>query len=418
MRIAHVLPHYYPRPGGAQALVRAISKRLAAQGHDVWILTPRWPANGRQGVDDAESSGGARVLRLSPRPLKVVRTLSRLPGGYRLLHRVLGPDRTSLVLDEDAWLPTVLFHLVRLKPDVATVVNFGVPATAYSVVLARIALRFPLAAIPLFHTEHQWASSSVSTRLLDAADCVLVLTAHEEQFVRRSSRTREVHVIGVGVDPDIFAHRDGPSIRRRLGLGDRPVVGYVGRLDESKGVGLLIRAMHLVWDHRSDVHLLLAGDRPDQLQKPPLKRAMAELPPDFLARVSHLPHFPEHEKASIFDALDIFAMPSPAESFGIAYLEAWMCAKPVVGANIPATACVISHERDGLLVDPHRPDELASALLRLLDDPQLRNRLGQAGRQKTLQSYTWDLVAERVLRAYRAATRGRSTAATAVRTRP
>ena len=65
--------------------------------------------------------------------------------------------------------------------------------------------------------------------------------------------------------------------------------------------------------------------------------------------------FSDDEKPSMFDALDVFAMPSVAESFGIAYLEAWMCRKAVIGSRIGSTECVIHDGVDGVLVDARRP---------------------------------------------------------------
>jgi glycosyltransferase involved in cell wall biosynthesis len=110
-------------------------------------------------------------------------------------------------------------------------------------------------------------------------------------------------------------------------------------------------------------------------------------------------------KASIIDGLDMFAMPSVAESFGMVYVETWMCRKPVIGAGIPSTACVIEGGLDGLLVPPESPDDLARALLALLSDDQARARIGQAGYDKTIKSFTWNHIVDRFEEVYRGAMR-------------
>jgi glycosyltransferase involved in cell wall biosynthesis len=110
--------------------------------------------------------------------------------------------------------------------------------------------------------------------------------------------------------------------------------------------------------------------------------------------------FPESEKASIFDACDVFAMPSIAESFGIAYLEAWLCAKPVIGARIGAVQCVIEDGRDGLLVDPEDAGGLAGAILKLVRDADLRQRLGRRGQEKTLARFTWARITDAIEAVY------------------
>jgi glycosyltransferase involved in cell wall biosynthesis len=118
--------------------------------------------------------------------------------------------------------------------------------------------------------------------------------------------------------------------------------------------------------------------------------------------------FDESDKASIFDSFDILAMPSVAESFGITYLEAWMCGKPVFGGRIDSTRCVIDEGRDGLLADPHDPADIAAAIVKLLGDPEARARMGQAGYEKATSLYTWEKVTDRVEGVYREVVEGKS----------
>jgi glycosyltransferase involved in cell wall biosynthesis len=203
---------------------------------------------------------------------------------------------------------------------------------------------------------------------------------------------------GAGIDPHTFAERDGGRIRSRYGLRRRPVVGYVGRLLPSKGVTALIKAMRVVWQWNSEVRLVLAGPRASvgMPADREVEQALARLTEAERARVLLLGEFDEEDKASIFDSLDVFAMPSIGESFGIAYLEAWMCGKPVIGANVGSTPYVIRNGVDGLLVNPQDPRHIGEALVRLLKDPAERARLGGAGYTRTTSEFTWDRVIDRI----------------------
>jgi glycosyltransferase involved in cell wall biosynthesis len=96
----------------------------------------------------------------------------------------------------------------------------------------------------------------------------------------------------------------------------------------------------------------------------------------------------------------VFAYPSGFESFGIAFLEAWIRAKPVIGCRAGAIPSVIEDGWDGLLVRYEDKDELAHAVIRLLENPQMRRELGERGRQKTLRRYTWDIVSDRFREVY------------------
>jgi glycosyltransferase involved in cell wall biosynthesis len=110
--------------------------------------------------------------------------------------------------------------------------------------------------------------------------------------------------------------------------------------------------------------------------------------------------FSEEEKPRLLAACDLLAHPSGNESFGIAFIEAWACGKPVVGARVGAVPSVIDEDQDGLLFRYLDPDGMAQAILALLADPSRRIRMGKAGRRKVLANYTWDIVTDRLRAVY------------------
>lgn len=192
--------------------------------------------------------------------------------------------------------------------------------------------------------------------------------------------------------------RSGREVRERYGLGSYPVVGFVGRNVANKGAGTLIRAMRKVWTVRPEVRLLMAGPRPSvDRELDPLMRNLTEFE---MQRIVSINKFADEEKASIYDAMDVFALPSTSESFGIAYLEAWMCGKPVIGARIGPTQCVIEEGMDGLLVPLKDADDTARAILDLLGDADQRERMGRRGHAKTVAKFTWEKVTDSVERLF------------------
>jgi glycosyltransferase involved in cell wall biosynthesis len=102
-----------------------------------------------------------------------------------------------------------------------------------------------------------------------------------------------------------------------------------------------------VWQWNKEARLVLAGPQADRQQQ--VDAFIASLTEFERKRIVLIDDFPDQEKASIFDAFDIFVMPSTAESFGIAYLEAWMLRKAVIGARIGPTRCVIDEGSDECL---------------------------------------------------------------------
>jgi hypothetical protein len=164
----------------------------------------------------------------------------------------------------------------------------------------------------------------------------------------------------------------------------------------------LVRAMQSVWRIVPEARLLLAGGVAEQSRESGrfLSVALDALSPDERSRIIMTGRFPDQDKAALFDALDVFAMPSLAESFGIVYLEAWMCRKPVIASRLGATEFVIDDGVDGDLVSPGDAGELAAAIVRLLGDRDRRQRFGAPGYAKTLARFTWDRVTDAVEHLY------------------
>ena len=113
---------------------------------------------------------------------------------------------------------------------------------------------------------------------------------------------------------------------------------------------------------------------------------------------------------ALLDACDVLALPSVEESFGLVMIEAWACKKPVIGADIASTRCIIEPGVDGLTVKPFDAADLAAKLLELITDPEKRASFGERGQRKVLARYTWDRVTDAWETAFRRAANSRAKA--------
>lgn len=402
MRILHVTPYYHPAAGGAEHHVRVLSELLAARGHTVMVVTQRrhdpLARRAKGELPNRERIGNVEVRRFEPNESvpRILERFLKLPGSWRLLSRFLTRDQVGMAVD-GPWSARMLLDAARFRPDIVAVMNWSCPGLAFEFARLKRLLRFRLVGIPLFHTAETWSAADMYPDLLGRCDAVLANTDYERKFIEeRTARPVAVHTVGVGVDGARLAVADGARIRERYRIGRAPVVGYVGRLQPVKGVTKLIEAMTQVWASVPECRVLLAGRRFEGASRADsaVETALSRLAPDERTRIIHINDFGDEDKASIFDAMDVFAMPSTAESFGIAYLEAWMRRKPVIGARIGSTACVVEDGKDGLLVDPNSADEIAGAIVALMRDRERRRHMGEAGYAKTRTRYRWERVVE------------------------
>jgi phosphatidyl-myo-inositol alpha-mannosyltransferase len=197
-------------------------------------------------------------------------------------------------------------------------------------------------------------------------------------------------VVPNGVDLDRF--RDASPAE--LPPGRR--ILFVGRLDKRKGFPDAVRAFDRVASRVPEALLLVVGTGPDAA-------ALDELGPDTRRRVVLLGAVPNEDLHHVEASCEVLMAPSiGGESFGIVLVEALAAGLPVVASNIPGYDEVIRDGDDGLLVPPQDPATLASAVRRVLRDPDLADRLARAGRRRA-ERYSWDVVTTQLEVLYRRA---------------
>ena len=187
------------------------------------------------------------------------------------------------------------------------------------------------------------------------------------------------------------------AVRREYGLEDKIILLSVGRLVRRKGVDKTLLALSLLSEaDRERVVYIVAGTGPDELS---LKKMVT---PDIEKMVFFLGEISDEEKWIWLQACDIFIMPArhigvDFEGFGIVYLEANLCGKPVIAGRSGGVSDAVSDGESGLLVNPEEVAEIARAISRLASDPEERRRLGAAGRRRALVDFTWEEQAKKLL---------------------
>ncbi len=400
MNILHAVQGYTPAIGGTEFLIQNVSEKLVSRhGDRVTVFTTAARYNCevftnpfiRQLRPGIETINGVTVRRfrvfnwLGPFLFFVQAAACKLnlPRNDRLRALYSGP----IVFD-------MAREMARFPADVMAASSFPLLHMHYTVA-AKKKSGVPVVLIGGLHPQEPWAfDQQIIFEAIHQADACIAYTGYERDYLLgKGIEAEKIHVIGVGVEPVAFAHADGGRIRQRYGLGDDPVVAFIGQHAGHKGIDTLILAMPAVWREFPSARLLIAGN-PTRFTAV-IRWRISELPPEYRQRVVMIDNFPESDKPDLFDACDVFAYPSGFESFGIAYLEAWIRARPVIGCRAGAVPSVIDEGQDGLLARYEDTDELARAIIILLQNPALRHDMGQRGREKTLSRYTWDMVSDR-----------------------
>ena len=202
-----------------------------------------------------------------------------------------------------------------------------------------------------------------------------------------------VVVIHNGVDAEAFRRTEAREALARHRVRE-PYVLFVGRISEQKGIFQLLEAARSLPD---EVTLVLCASSPDT----------PELAARLEAAVAGRPHvqwinamLPVPEVAQLYSHAAVFACPSVYEPFGLINLEAMACGTPVVASRVGGIPEVVVDGETGWLVPPGDAAALSGALRGALADPARARRMGEAGRRRVEDHFSWDRIAERTLAVY------------------
>jgi phosphatidylinositol alpha-1,6-mannosyltransferase len=357
-RLLILTPDYPPAPGGIQL----VSERLAAgiDSFQTRVLT--------LAQQDARAYDSAR----EPAVRRV--GAAALPHAARLALLNAHAVAEALRFKADA---TLSMHLVASPAAAAIKRALGVPVAQY------------------FHAEEIGARPRLAAFAAKQADVAIAVSAYTAGLVRASGAAgANIAIIPNGVElaPDVTPQPPQDA------TPERPTFLTVARIQERyKGHDVLVRALALVRAKVPDVQWVVLGDGSLRGEIEALARSYGVADSIvFLGAVS------DDERNAWLARTQLLAMPSrlPAggfagEGFGIVYLEAGAYGKPVVAGNVGGALDAVLDGVTGLLVDPLDQLAVAEAISRLLLDPELARRLGDAGRVRA-QEHAWPAIVARV----------------------
>jgi glycosyltransferase involved in cell wall biosynthesis len=206
----------------------------------------------------------------------------------------------------------------------------------------------------------------------------------------------KARIVPNGVDPEKFKPQENvKAAKQQLGLGNEPCILFVGGLIPRKGLHFLVEAAEKIVKEHSETNFLIAGEGP---LKNRLLTAVRLL--NLSSNFRFLGGVKESILPTLYGCADAFVLPSIQEGQGIVLLEAQASAKPVVAFDVGGVNETVRNGETGLLVKKGSTDELVEALLKLLSDKGLREKMGSNGRKFVTENLTWEICAQKMLNVY------------------
>ncbi|MDH3380586.1 MAG: glycosyltransferase family 4 protein [Gammaproteobacteria bacterium] len=392
MRVLHVTHQYFPAIGGSEKYITDISEELARKGHRIDVFTSRsrdfhtW-ANTLE-PNEVRSGVNVRRFRSLPRTSLTWKLLSYGVNQYRRTHRRYFQP---LIWYGNGPVCAGMFFAILSAGRRYDLIHISQLHYAHSWLAAKAArwAGIPVVLTPLVHAEQPVTYEFPYLQsVMDTSDVIIAITESEREFLAERNRNREVVLTGTGLRISEYPPLDPVASRRSLGLRDSEfVVLFLGRKGLYKGLDKTIDAVRELRNKGMSVHLLAVGPETEFSRK--LWKEHGDTP--WITVKDAVTH---DEKLAVLAACDVLALPSTGESFGIVYLEAWAYEKSVIGARINAVSSLIDHGTDGLLCEPDSVQSVYENLNCLIQDSELRKRLGANGRDKLERRYTIERIGD------------------------
>ena len=387
----------FPEKGGIASYTHEVAQHLGAKGHSVCVLTrpshgSPLPLSRHYEVKRFRSfdlgrlvrGGGARRDLLIRLPAKV---LAMAADTARVIRGTPGRNEDR-ILWAVTWWPEAL--TARLVSQILKI-PYVITAHGYEAIVPPRARRHFL-----------------YKSVMNGAARVFAVSAHTSHCLERcqvsADRLRVIHngVRPEQFEPDIGTRSLVEQAQERFALQGRFVLLTIARLVPRKGHLAVLHALAGLRNRIPNLRYIVVGDGPT---KERLHGAVRQLSLGDIVRFAG--QVSDQERTALLHACDLFVMPNSdilrpdgvldTEGFGICFLEASACAKPVIAGNAGGAPEAVLDGKTGILVDPSSTRELEEAITRLWSDRDLAQGLGLEGRRRVEREFTWDRLAAKYL---------------------
>ena len=407
MNIAYFVDEFPPFfRGGLGTYATEISPRFIKKGHSLSVFS-------RNSGNDPTSDTWDGVDVHRPRLMHFADIFS-----------MINPDeiRTWDINGQEFFSETILYNMLSASKLVNNLVfkdhrHFDLLVShdwlaALAGIISKRNLGIPL--VFHFHSTEQGRNPAGSPTIKDieriaatiSDRIVTVSYAMRDELVGYGYPEQKIQVIHNGVDEEKyyasrFSVRQVQAFREKIGIGQSPMIFFIGRLTWVKGADTLVLAMAHIVKEIPDAQLVILGSGE-------MEQMLNQMVHDLHLEKNVILHFgivPEDERLLYYAAADVCVFPSKYEPFGIVCTEAMSMGKPVVvGARgTSGFREQVIPRGDGICgyhINPHDPLDIARYVVDILKRPDLAETMGKNGRSRVKEQFTWDIASDKTLRVY------------------
>ncbi|MEX2574612.1 MAG: glycosyltransferase [Balneolaceae bacterium] len=373
MRLLFITQDFPPGIGGIQTYSAEHAARISQLCDDFLLVCP----------DDSESEAEDVNHPFDISRIRIPANLLFIPL-FRMLPRLL-KTRPFDATFHSQW--QTVWPAVKARER-------GLVSRVFVAAHARELLFNPYEGIPILGREYRRKREY----LLNSVDHFFPVSNYTAGLLMAQGVPRDkITVIINGTDPQLFKPMDSSRLKKELGLENSVTLMTVTRLVKRKGIDTVLHAISSLRDEFENIRYIILGTGPEEKKlKDLVKRLGMDSCVHFLGKVNYrdLPRY--------YNVSDLFVLSSrtelpDVEGFGIVFLEANACEKPVIGTDSGGVSSAIEHNRTGLIVREKNPVELAGAIRAIMKDASRGRQMGKRGRQRVLDEANWDILSRELL---------------------
>lgn len=349
MRFAILVNLFPPKwLAGTEIATYHLAEHLAQHGHEVHVITSL-----DEGLPEESCEKGFHIHRLP-------RVRIRFAGVFAF------------------WIDIVR-TLQKIKPDIVHAQSFG---SGMPALLSNRLLKIPYVIYGRGSDVYlpDWFTKLTAKGILKNASAVIALTKHMKDAMQ-AIYSRDVIIVPNGINLNEIAETEAEG-----GNPGKKIL-FVGRLHPVKGTQYLLGAMSIVHRELPEAKLILVGDGEEREHLETLTDNLG-----IRECVEFAGGVPHERVEDYMNQAEVFVLPSLSEGFPVTILEAMACGLPVVATRVGGIPDIIEDGTNGYLIDAMNPEQIAEALLKLLQNEELQKDISDKNRE-TAEKYRWDTVA-------------------------